>query len=77
MSIPGGQLPLGACGHTARHPSYGWRTCVMPAGHQPPPDAPPTTTEGWHQSADHIRWATTEALARRTAASTPRATQAA
>ena len=37
-----------------------------PAGHQPAPDQPSTSTEGWHQSADGIRWATDEALAART-----------
>ena len=48
---------LGACGATARHPSYGVRTCVLPAGHQPSPGRPPTSTDGWHESTDHIRWA--------------------
>ena len=67
MTTPGGQLELGACGATARHPSYGTRVCTMPAGHQPPPDAAPTSTDGWHRSSDHIRWATPEALARRAA----------
>ena len=57
-----------ACGATARLRSHGTRTCVMPAGHQPAPDQPSTSTEGWHQSADGIRWATDEALAARTAA---------
>ena len=47
------------CGATARLPSYGHRVCVMPAGHQPDPDQPSTSTEGWHQSADGIRWAVT------------------
>ena len=54
------------CGATAHLHSYGWRTCTQPAGHQPPPDQPSTSTEGWHQSADGIRWATDEALAVRT-----------
>ena len=58
-----GQLELGACNAIARHPSYGSRTCTMPAGHQPPPDAAPTSTDGWHQSADGIRWATVQWLA--------------
>ena len=53
------QLGLGTCGATARLPSYGHRVCVMPAGHQPDPDQPSTSTEGWHQSADGIRWAVT------------------
>jgi len=73
----GGQLELGACGADARHPSYGRRTCALPAGHQPPPDAPPTSTEGWHQSADHIRWATAETLAARAATLAQPRTQAA
>ena len=60
------QLELGTCGATTRHRSYGHRTCVEPAGHQPAPDQPSTSTEGWHQSADGIRWATDEALAART-----------
>ena len=55
-----------ACGATAHLPSYGLRVCVEPAGHQPHPDQPSTSTEGWHQSADGIRWATDEALAART-----------
>ena len=38
---------------------------IMPAGHQPAPGQPSTSTEGWHESADHIRWATPQALARR------------
>lgn len=63
MTTPGGQLELGACGATAHHPSYGTRVCVMPAGHRPPPDAAPTSTDGWHQSADGIRWATVQWLA--------------
>ena len=46
------------CGATAHLHSYGWRTCTLPAGHQPAPDQPPTSTEGWHESADHIRWST-------------------
>lgn len=72
------QLKLGTCGATARHPSYGWRTCTQPTGHQPPPGAPPTSTEGWHRSNDGISWATNEALARRAAAlAQPRTTQAA
>ena len=57
------QLTLGACGATGRHPSYGHRVCTQPAGHQPPPGQPSTSTEGWHESADHIRWATDQALA--------------
>ncbi len=44
------------CGATAHLHSYGRRVCVMPAGH---------STEGWHESADHIRWATDQALAAR------------
>ena len=56
----------GVCGATTRLPSYGLRVCVEPAGHQPAPDQPSTSTEGWHQSADHVRWATDEALAART-----------
>jgi len=60
------QLELGTCGATTRLPSYGHRTCTQPAGHQPAPDQPSTSTEGWHQSADHVRWATDEALAART-----------
>ena len=56
----------GVCGATTRHRSYGHRTCVEPAGHQPAPDQPSTSTEGWHQSADGIRWATDDALAART-----------
>ena len=60
------QLGLGTCGATARLPSYGLRVCVEPAGHQPATDQPSTSTEGWHQSADDIRWATDEALAART-----------
>ena len=55
-----------ACGATARLRSYGHRTCTQPASHQPAPDQPSTSTEGWHQSADHVRWATDEALAART-----------
>jgi len=70
VTAPGGQLELGACNATARHPSYGWRTCTMPTGHQPPPDAPPTSTAGWHRSADGIGWATPEALDNRAAALT-------
>jgi hypothetical protein len=70
------QLELGTCGARARHPSYGTRTCTLPAGHQPPPGQPPTSTDGWHESTDHIRWATPQALANRTAALTS-ATQAA
>lgn len=54
------------CGATAHLRSYGHRVCTQPAGHQPAPDQPPTSTEGWHQSTDHIRWATDEALAART-----------
>ena len=65
MRPTGGQLELGACGATARHPSYGWRTCVEAAGHQPAPGQPSTSTEGWHESVDHIRWATDQALAAR------------
>ena len=56
------------CEATTHLRSYGLRVCVMPAGHQPAPGQPSTSTEGWHQSADHIRWATPEALARRAAA---------
>ena len=44
------------CGATAHLHSYGWRTYTLPAGHQPAPDQPSTSTEGWHESADHIRW---------------------
>ncbi len=69
MTTSGGQLERDACGATARHPSYGTRVCTMPAGHRRPPDQPPTSTDGWHQSADHIRWATPEALAHRAALS--------
>lgn len=58
-----GYVVVCACGATATHPSYGTRTCTMPAGHQPPPDAAPTSTDGWHQSADGIRWATVQWLA--------------
>lgn len=76
MTALGGQLELGACGATTRIPSYGRRTCVEPAGHQPPPDAPPTSTQGWHESADHIRWATPQAATQRAAALT-RTTRAA
>lgn len=54
-----GQLELGTCGAAARHPSYGRRVCVLPAGHQPLPGQPPTSTAGWHESDDHIRWAVT------------------
>lgn len=42
---------LGGWGATGRHPSYGL-VCVLPAGHQPPPGQPPTSTAGWHRSAD-------------------------
>ena len=38
---------------------------VVLAGHQPAPDQPSTSTEGWHESADHIRWAPDQALAAR------------
>lgn len=44
------------CGAVAHLPSYGTRTCTLPAGHHPPPDTSPTSTDG-------IRWATAEALA--------------
>ena len=57
----------GVCGAVAHLRSYGRRTCTMPTGHQPPTGQPPTSTEGWHQSADHIRWATAETLAARAA----------
>ena len=77
MTDLGGQLELGTCGAAARHPSYGVRTCALPAGHQPPTGQPPTSTEGWHQSADHIRWATAETLAARAATLAQPRTQAA
>lgn len=60
------QTEHGACRATTRLPSYGWRTCTQPAGHHPPPDAPPTSTAGWHRSTDNISWATDQALANRT-----------
>lgn len=63
------QLALGACGHTTRLRSYGQRSCTEPAGHQPPPDAPPTSTEGWHRhthpDGTAVCWPTDQAIARR------------
>lgn len=77
MSTAGAQLEVGTCGATAHHPSHGTRTCALPTGHQPPPDAPATSTDGWHQSSDHIRWATAKALAARAATLAQPPTQAA
>ena len=66
------QLTIGACGHTTRLRSYGVRVCTEPAGHDIPPDAPPTSTEGWHRhthpDGSAVCWPTDQAIARREAA---------
>lgn len=66
------QLTIGACGHTTRLRSYGVRVCTEPAGHDIPPDAPATSTEGWHRhthtDGTAVCWAPADVAARREAA---------